>query len=223
MDSADDVKMLPFEVLGMAHYDEYEKCTKQKDWKGVCKLNGINIDSFGTKKELKVLSDYLENDEVVFALCSGVVNQSFTSNDSDSGLNTWLVALTNKRFLFLNHAYWTDSIDTQSVRHDKVQAVNASQGWLFGKIIIDIANRSIVIDNCNKQDVKIMAERANTWYSVMKKYERDIADKKAEPASQISIPDEIRKLGELKAEGLLTEEEFQTAKEELLKMIGKIY
>jgi hypothetical protein len=86
------------------NYEKYSELTRLKDWKGVFEINGLNIDSFGTKKELDVLGDYLENDEVVFALASGIMSQTQTSNKFDWGSNTWVVALTNERFLFLDHA-----------------------------------------------------------------------------------------------------------------------
>lgn len=55
------------------NFEEYEKLTKAQDWAGIFKLNNTEIDSFGTKKELRVLGSYLEDDEVVFALVSGVM------------------------------------------------------------------------------------------------------------------------------------------------------
>ena len=57
-------------------------------------LNGIHFDSFGTNKEFAALPKYLESGEVVFALASGLMKQTGTSNFSDSGVNTWLVVLT---------------------------------------------------------------------------------------------------------------------------------
>jgi len=118
-----------------------EKCkelTQQRNWSEIFELNGLEIDSFGTKKELKVLGDYLQKDEVVFALVSGVMSQSETSNDFDFGANTWVAALTSERVLCLDHAMLSSSVDTQSIRLNRIQAVSASQGWMFGKVTIDI-------------------------------------------------------------------------------------
>ncbi len=81
-------------------FDKYAEYTKAGDWNAICKLNDVELDSFGTKKELKVLPEYLEPDEVVFALTSGIMKQTETSNPFDFGLNTWLVVLTSDRFLF---------------------------------------------------------------------------------------------------------------------------
>ena len=50
-----------------ANFEDYKNFTLENNWKGICELNEINLDSFGTKKELNVLVDYLEKEEVVFA------------------------------------------------------------------------------------------------------------------------------------------------------------
>lgn len=147
----------------MKNYNHYKALTKNADWRGLCEMNNVNFDSFGTKKELKALKNYLGENEVVFAIASGVMRQTETSNKFDSGVNTWLVVLTSERFLFLDAALLTSSIDFQSVRLDKVQAISASQGFLFGKISIDLGSRLIVVDNCLKEGVKAMTELANRW------------------------------------------------------------
>lgn len=151
------------------NYEKYKKCTITKDWKGICDINKVSFDHFGTKKELKVLAEYLEKDEVVFAITSGIMKQTRTSNASDAGLNTWLVALTSERFLFLDHALLTKSVDTQSIRHDRVQAVSASQGLMLGKIQVDLGARVIVLDNCQKDTVKVIANLANKWIRLQEK------------------------------------------------------
>lgn len=147
----------------MDNFTRYKICTEKTDWRGICEINGINFDSFGTDKELAALAEFLEPGEVVFALASGIMKQTISSNTFDGGLNTWLVALTSERFLFLDAALLTSSIDSQSVRLNKVQAISASQGFVFGKISIDLGSRLITVDNCPKDSVKVMAGLANKW------------------------------------------------------------
>ena len=147
----------------MFDYNRYKILTERADWRGVCEQNGVSFDSFGTNKEFEALPNYLEPGEVVFALASGLMKQTGTSNLTDAGVNTWLVVLTSERFLFMDAALLTSSIDTQSVRLDKVQAISASQGFLLGKISIDLGSRLIVVDNCEKEAVKVMADLANKW------------------------------------------------------------
>lgn len=145
----------------MENISQYKICTEKADWRGICEINGVNFDSFGTNKELASLASFLEPGEIVFSLTSGLMNQTITSNVFDGGLNTWLVVLTSERFLFLDAALLTSSIDSQSVRLNKVQAISASQGFALGKISIDLGSRLISIDNCSKDSVKVMANLAN--------------------------------------------------------------
>ncbi len=202
------------ERYGMPNYDKYAKYTQKRDWKSLCTLNGVELDSFGTKKELKVLPKYLEENEVVFALTSGIMEQTETSNAFDWGSNTWLVVLTSERFLFLDHAMLTSSVDTQSIRHDRVQAVSASQGWVLGKVTVDLGARTVVIDNCQKATVAAMADLANKWLAALQKRTQEAAT--AGGTGDSSPLDEIKKLAELHSMGALSDEEFAAAKTKLL-------
>lgn len=196
----------------MDNFDEYQRLTRNQNWRAISALNRVVHDIFGTRKELKALPDYLEPDEVVFAFTSGLMHQTVTSNTSDMGVNTWLAVLTSERFLFLDAAMLSSAIDSQSVRHDRVSAVSASQGWMFGKIIIDLGARLITIDNCTKDSVKAMADLANKWI-------RHSEAKKAEPTPQSMQSDPVElleRLANLKEQGVLSEQEFQAAKAKVL-------
>jgi len=205
----------------IADFEKYAELTRGRDWRGICTLNQIAFDSFGTKKELGVLHQHLENDEVVFAITSGVMQQSVTSNTLDFGANTWLVVLTNERFLFLDSAMLTSSVDKQSIRFDKVQAVSSSQGLVLGKIIVDIGNRMVVIDNCQKATVAIISDLANKWLRELQR--RGSMPLRASTAAR-QQPGErpveaLKGLAELFASGALTEEEFKAAKAKLLAQL----
>lgn len=195
---------------------EYEAATRARDWKAIATLNGCIPDTWGTKKEFAVLPQYLEANETVLALASGVISQTSGSNASDSGSNTWLVVLTNERFLFLDHALLTKSVDTQSVRLDRVQAVSASQGFLLGKIMVDLSARVITIDNCQKKDVAAMAEIANR---LLKDQAGKASSGQGAPAAAVDFAEQIAKLATLRDSGVLTEEEFAEAKRKVIALI----
>ncbi|KAA0133736.1 hypothetical protein FYZ48_23085 [Gimesia chilikensis] len=202
----------------LENYDKYAEFTKNHDWKALCELNNVSLDSFGTKKELQALPDYLEPNEVVFALTSGMMPQSENSNSFDFGLNTWLVVLTSDRFLFLDAAILTSSVNTQSIRHDRVQAVSASQGWVLGKIMVDLGSRVLTIDNCQKATVKVIADLANKWLKEMSdKRNTNVTRLQAEPEE--SPLDKLEKLAKLHSMGVLSDEEFRTAKEKILSSL----
>ncbi len=199
----------------MENFEKYSEYTKSNNWKAICTLNGVSFDSFGTKKELKALPGYLEPDEVVFALTSGIMSQTETSNSFDFGTNTWLVVLTNDRFLFMDAAMLTSSVDTQSVRHDHVQAVSASQGFMFGKIMVDLGSRTLVIDNCHKSTVKVMAGLANKW---IKHLEKQKSSKTSSTIATSATPlfDLLERLDKLFKLDVLSQQEFVESKEKIL-------
>lgn len=194
--------------------EKYQSYTKAADWKAIAEINQGFYDTFGVRKEFGVLPTYLEENETVLALASGMVTQSDTSNATDWGSNTWLVVLTDERFLFLDHAMLTKSVDTQSVRLDRVQAVSSSQGFLLGKITVDLSARVIVIDNCQKKDVKAMAEIANR---LLKDREQQAKARQSSASGPtVDYADQLTKFARLRDEGVLSDEEFAEAKRKMI-------
>jgi len=197
------------------NFEKYKEFTKAQDWAAICRLNEVALDSFGTKKELSALPEYLEPDEVVFALTSGIMGQTGTSNAVEFGSNTWLVVLTTDRFLFLDCAMLSSSVDTQSVRHERVQAVSASQGFILGKITVDLGSRLLVVDNCQKATVKVIADLANKWLKEIKNTEKAPSAISAD-LSKTPLMNLLERLTRLAKIGAISEQEFSIAKEKIL-------
>lgn len=191
----------------MEHYEKYAKLTKEHDWWGICELNGIDKKkATSAKKSLEILPEQLDENEVVFAITSGISKELKTGNRS-------LVVLSNERFLFLEASTFSNSGSTQSIRYDNVQAVTAVQGWFMDKLSIDLGARVITIDPCMQGTAKIVANIANKWL-------KELADKKATqiqtPSSTETTLDKLEKLAKLHQMGALSDEEFNTEKQKLL-------
>lgn len=202
------------------NYDKYKRYTEQKDWPAICEMQGITMRScrFGTMKEMSRLPEQLQPEEVVFCFTAGVMSNKGDSNASDFGMSTWLVALTDRRFLFLDAAMLSNSIDVHSILHKNVQAVRVAQGMILGKINIDTGGRTTLIDNCEKNTVKILGDLANEWLQVLEERHSSprIIQTVAHAETGESGLDKLKKLGELKALGLVTEDEFNIAKTKVL-------
>lgn len=198
------------------NFGQYESLTRSMNWSGICKLNGVDIGSskFGTMKELKRLPEQLQAGEVVLCFTAGSMSQSGDSNSSDAGISTWMVVLTDRRFLFLDAALLTKSLDVHSILHKNVQGVRVAQGFILGKINIDTGGRTTVIDNCEKKTVKVLGDMANEWLQIVE--ERKSQPHEVKQNTTESGLDKLKKLGELKALGLVTEEEFSQAKLKVL-------
>jgi hypothetical protein len=197
-------------------YEQYKKLTEARDWDGICKLNNVEIKQckFGTMKELDGLPGQLQKGEVVFGFTAGIMSSNSDSNITDWLPNTWLLVLTDRRFLFLDAALLTKSIDVHSILHKNVQGVLVSQGFILGKISIETGSRSTVIDNCEKRTVKIIGDLANDWLQILE--ERKSNHQESYAGSSDSGLDKIKKLGELKALGFVSEQEFNDAKAKIL-------
>jgi len=109
----------------------------------------------------------------------------------------------------------TNSVDTQSIRLEHIQAVSASQGFIFGKIMVDLGSRILVIDNCQKEAVKVMANLANKWLKELSE-KKSIRTHSSSTLSQTPLLDMFEKLDKLFSLGALSEEEFNKSKEKLL-------
>ena len=83
--------------------------------------------------------------------------------------------------------------------------------------MIDLGSRVIVIDNCKKDTVSVISNLANKWYKELKK-QNTIQPNSTETISGSSL-DNLDKLSELYAKGVLTEEEFNIAKGKILDRI----
>lgn len=194
----------------MDNFEKFKELTQARDWLGICQINGIALETFGINNELGLLADHLEEDEVVFALTYGKVSQSGRSSSLEFSPNTWLVALTSKRFLAIDHATLTTLVRTQSVEHDRVQSVSASQGWMLAKVLIDIGDLSIVIRAFQKATVPVFVDLANEWLSEFKAF------RPTQESSDLSPIEQLEKLALLKSSGVLSDDEFEATKKKIL-------
>ena len=194
--------------------EKFKQLTAQQDWRGIARENGLNLltTEFGTRKELNRIRGVLHEGEYVIFFTSGIMTDDGETS-TDWFPSTWLVVLTNKRVLFLDSALLTGSLNQHSIPLKRVQAVSAHQGFLLGKIVVETGGKRTIIDNADKSTVQKFAELANQLL-------QDIVDAEDSPAaSKESNLDKLKKLGELRKAGVITEEEFMEQKKKLLKDI----
>lgn len=188
--------------------------TAKQDWEGIARENGLDLwwDEFGTRKEINRISEVLHKDEYAVFFISGFMS-SDGEIETNWGTSTWLGVLTNKRVLFLDSALLTNSLNQHSIPLKRVQAVSAHQGFFLGKVVIETGGKRTIIDNAAKSTVKKFAELANELV-------QDIVDAEDAPVAPAeSNLDKLKKLGELKEAGVITEKEFAEQKAKLLKAI----
>jgi len=189
----------------LRNYEHYKKYTKMHEWNAIIDLNYAPLQYLNfIKRTMSHLPEQLKSGEVVMAFAIGRMFD-----------NLWVIALTDKRFLFLSEAGFTSSLDTQSIYLKHIRSISTDQEKFFvGKIIVDAGSRSYVIDDCKKQQLRVLVETANEWLDELE--DRKMSKAKETTIAEESGLDKLNKLADLKDRGALSEEEFATAKAKIL-------
>ena len=124
-----------------------------------------------------------------------------------------LLLLTNKRAMFYAPQLF-GRYDHLVFPYDQISSVNCHKGMIGDELQIQVASDNVTIHAIPKGDGDIAAQNIRDMVATMK----------AQPSltvapAQTDIADQIEKLGKLKEKGLITAEEFERKKTELLKRI----
>ena len=156
-------------------------------------------DTFGTKKEIKELPSILTDGETILGLTSGFLNG-----------NTWLIVVTHKRVLFLDKGmiYGLKQVE---ILIEKINSIEFKTGLLFGEIYVWDGSSKMLIKQIQKAGVKPFAESINKAIDLYRN-----RNQSGNSSNVVNIADELKKLAELKNQGILSEAEFETQKKKLL-------
>ncbi|CCG89863.1 PH domain-containing protein [Pediococcus pentosaceus] len=166
-------------------------------------LSAANVsDTFGTKKEIKALPEILNDDEVIQYATSGFVDG-----------NTVLIVLTQKRILFIDKGLLY-GIKSTEIPLDMVNGVSYSKGLLLGKISITNGAITTLIEQVNKDTAPIMVSKIKDFAERYKASLLSNSNTPAEPT--LDGPDQIRKYKSLLDDGIITQEEFDMKKKQIL-------
>jgi hypothetical protein len=150
----------------------------------------------GGKREINKLDEHLWPDERVSEITTGYY-----------GGGTGLIVLTDRRLFFLKDGWVNKTHEDFPI--EKVSSVAFSSGMLLGKIAVFASGNKAEIANVNKQDGKRIVDNMRARLSAPKA--------ETAPAQSESPLEQLTKLGELRDAGVVTDEEFEAKKAELLK------
>lgn len=159
------------------------------------------------KKELKALPEVLDykNGEVIKYAASGTkVEQNET--------RTVLILCTNRRVLFLNKNMFFGG-DSTDIPLNMINAVQLTNHLLLSDITIVNGANSTQLKQLAKESAAIMAK---TIKKESYKYQHNLLHPENNMASSIDPADEIRKFKKLADDGIITQEEFEAKKKQLL-------
>jgi hypothetical protein len=153
----------------------------------------------GGKRELKQLAGHLHEGETVRFIAQGTY-------ENDQGI----LALTDVRLLFLFHGMMRQRKEDFPLR--LISSVQTKSGWGTGEMKVFVSGNSASISGIVKSDLEPLADTVR----------RAIATQHAAPPTAPSAAaaddpyEALRKLASLRDAGVLTEEEFETKKQDLL-------
>ncbi|ERK48506.1 PH domain-containing protein [Leptotrichia sp. oral taxon 879] len=164
-----------------------------KDIKEMLSKSGSLI--LGTKKEVKELTNIINDDEIITYATSGVYDG-----------HTWLVVSTNKRIIFLDKGMLF-GVNQIEIPLSKVNAVKYKKGLFVGEIEIWDGASMFRVKSVLKKTLIPFINAVNNSIEEMKKTQN---------SPKLSVADEIMKFKRLLDEGVITQEEFDKKKKELL-------
>ena len=124
------------------------------------------VDTFGTKKEIRYLPEILSNDETILSLTSGLMDG-----------NTWLIVCTERRVIFLDKGM-IYGLKQRETPLEKINSVEQKTGMIFGSIGIWDGAAHMKIKNVMKKTVKPFVEAVNRAREALK-----VAEEHEQPPS----------------------------------------
>jgi hypothetical protein len=163
----------------------------------------------GSKREIRRLPEHLWHDERVDFLAGGTY-----------GPGTGVLVLTNRRLLFLKDGF-TAKV-SEDFPLDKVSSVQWHTGLLFGTITIFASGNKAEIKDVQKPDGKALTDAVRARIAGVAPAEAAAAPVAA-PASAaggtVDAHERLRRLAELHRDGILTDDEFNAKKQQLLDQL----
>jgi len=119
-----------------------------------------------------------------------------------------MIAVTNARVIFFSSKL--GGFESQTIDYDLIASVDYKKGMAFGELDIAAAGDHARAKQIPKKQVEELASRIKA----------KVAERRATPLATHHAPldpaDQIRKLADLRDEGILSEQEFQAKKTQIL-------
>lgn len=174
-------------------------------------IQKFNVPKFGNKKKIEKIDSRLHDDEEILYIAP--TNAIITNSNTRKKLKVpGVFALTTKRFIFHYKVALDESFDTVAL--DRIQSVNCyGNGLTGGHVQIDTLVKTYDILVTYKKEV--MNFIRETFNEAMENFKKD-QQKSTSGVSALSTADEIAKFKGLLDSGVLTQEEFDAKKKQLL-------
>lgn len=177
------------------------------------------ISTFEDGKAIKKYEEMLQEFSQLAGDDEILLNAVTGSNKGDS--MPGILFATNKRICFITRSFFRKKISVNNIPIDKVSSIEYSKGWLSSKILIYTANAAMQIEHINTDEAPKFCNQVKKSMEVLAPQPYPAAPMYQQPQAtapqQKDFIQELKELGQLKQEGIITDEEFKLAKEKLLK------
>ncbi len=191
---------MPFDFKNARASDRKRECAR------IAKDMGDN--GLLGRRELRQLPKVLADREPVLSFTAGAM-----------GGHHWLIALTDRRLLFL-HKGWLRTLQQTSIDLGKVSAVSSHLGVFSGKLVIEEAGAQRVIERVRKKTVLMFSSRARDAIEARRiAMRRSPSSGGGGSSSSTALEDvvgRLERLATLVDRGILTPEEFVQQKRKML-------
>lgn len=160
----------------------------------------------GYKSNLNSVSDHLEENEEIIHSVDGVFTGKTLGQET---LRTGVMIVTRSRVVFFSKRLFGFDLETVSLKG--VTSVEMSKGMIGKKIRIITANNEITMSNIQRGEPDELVRFVNENMG------RETGPKTFQSGSD--VPSKLRDLKELRDADIITEDEFERKKTELLSMM----
>ena len=156
------------------------------------------------KKHTKAAKEHLDKDEEIIAVIAGGYETKMLGKDTTL---KGIMLATSKRVVFFRKK--VVGYTMEELQYNKINSIETGKKFL-GNYINIITSGNVVKMKWIKEGefdkfVNHLRQRID---------KKDVSEKQS--SSQLDIPEQIKKLSELKDQGILSDEEFELKKKELL-------
>lgn len=165
------------------------------------------FDFWFNNKELKALPEILDykNGEIIKYTASGLKEESGKTR-------TVLIICTNKRVIFLNKNMFFGG-DSTDIPLNMINSVQLSTHLILADIAITNGANTVILNQLDKEAARILAK---TIKQESLKFQQKLLQPTSATIKTTDPADEIRKFKKLADDGIITQDEFEAKKKQLL-------
>ena len=190
------------EILNTAE-KMYRYCEKNGFGHGFTKRSAI--------KHFEIIEVSLQNDENVYMCFIGLHNH----RDGGGSDGNYAYAITNKRIIMAQKKAFGQNL--QSVLLENLNDITVSTGILSGIVVIDTMKEVFNVSTTNKE-AKNICEKVHEVLLSLKEQKDKVNTANTAMPNAFSGADEIMKYKNLLDAGIITEEEFNKKKQQILEL-----